>query len=127
MYTFFTVIIIIVCALLILVVLIQNPKGGGLSAAFGGISNQFLGAKRSTDYVEKATWYLAVALIVLSLSTFFFSGTATTQTPQSNNPLDDYNSSGNSEMPFAPSGSEEASPESNPEQGVTPESAPQQP
>lgn len=69
MFILITVIIIVVCLLLMLVVLVQNPKGGGLGAGFGGGSggNQVLGARRTTDFLEKATWYLAVALLVLSL------------------------------------------------------------
>lgn len=59
--------IILVCVVLILAILIQNPKGGGLSASFGGMGNQVMGAKRATDFIEKATWTLAVSLLVLSL------------------------------------------------------------
>ncbi len=72
MYALLTIVIIIVCVLLGAVVLIQNPKGGGLSASFGGVGQQLLGARRSTDVVEKLTWGFAVALIVLCLSTAFF-------------------------------------------------------
>jgi len=65
----------IVCVLLTLVVLVQNPKGGGLSATFGGFSPNLLGAQRTTDILEKATWYLAIFLIALSLlSEFFVTG-----------------------------------------------------
>lgn len=69
MFILMTVLIIVVCLLLMLVVLVQNPKGGGLGAGFGGGSagNQVLGARRTTDFLEKATWYLAIALLVLSL------------------------------------------------------------
>jgi preprotein translocase subunit SecG len=67
MYAAIIVLIILVCAVLILAVLIQNPKGGGLSATFGGMGNQVMGAKRSADFIEKATWTLAVSLLVLSL------------------------------------------------------------
>src|ERR1700739_1154451 len=68
---------VIVCILLILVVLVQDSKGGGLSSSFGG-SNQILGVRRTTDFLEKATWVLAIALLVLSLASSFFatSGTA---------------------------------------------------
>ena len=72
MYTLIIVLAIIVCALLIVIVLIQNPKGGGLSQSFGGISNQIIGVQRSTDVVEKGTWYLAIALGVLCLASVFF-------------------------------------------------------
>jgi len=77
MYVFVTILIIVVCVLLGAVVLIQNPKGGGLSASFGGVGQQLLGAKRSTDVVEKLTWGLAFALIFLCLSTTLFVGKKT--------------------------------------------------
>ena len=72
MYTVFAILIIITSILLVLVVLVQNPKGGGLSSTFGGgAGNQIMGAKKTTDFLEKATWTLAVALIVLSLVSNF--------------------------------------------------------
>lgn len=72
MYTVITILVIIVCVLLGAVVLIQNPKGGGLNATMGGVGQQLLGARRSTDVVEKLTWGFAITLIVLCLSTSFF-------------------------------------------------------
>jgi preprotein translocase subunit SecG len=66
MQTFLTIAIILVCVLLILVVLIQNSKGGGISSQFSA-ANQIMGARRGTDVVEKATWTLAILLLVLSL------------------------------------------------------------
>ena len=68
MYTFFTTLIIICSVLLVLIILIQNPKGGGLSSSFGGGANQMMGAKNTTDFLEKATWTLAISLIVLILA-----------------------------------------------------------
>ena len=72
MYTVITILVIIVCVLLGAVVLIQNPKGGGLNATMGGVGQQLLGARRSTDVVEKLTWGFAVGLIVVRLWTSFF-------------------------------------------------------
>lgn len=70
MQVFLVVLIAIVSVLLMLVVLIQNPKGGGLDATFGGKgAEQVLGAARSTNFMEKLTWYLFIALVVLCLST----------------------------------------------------------
>lgn len=66
MYTVIAVLILIVCILLILIVLVQNSKGGGLAANFSA-ANQIMGARRSADFLEKATWTLASALLVLSL------------------------------------------------------------
>ncbi len=65
--------IILFCAiLLILVVLMQNPKGGGLSSQFGGSgATQVMGVKKTGDILEKATWGLAIAIVLLSLGTNF--------------------------------------------------------
>ena len=74
MYTIFAILIIITSVLLVLVVLVQNPKGGGLSSSFGGgAGNQIMGAKKTTDFLEKATWTLAIALISLSLLSSSFA------------------------------------------------------
>ena len=61
-----SIIIIILAVLLALVVLAQNPKGGGLAAGFTGAS-QIGGVQRTADFMEKATWSLAGALMVLCL------------------------------------------------------------
>lgn len=67
MYTLIIILILITAILLALVILVQNPKGGGLNASLGGVSNQVFGAKKSTDIVEKTTWYLGLAIFVLCL------------------------------------------------------------
>ncbi|MCC7232180.1 MAG: preprotein translocase subunit SecG [Bacteroidia bacterium] len=67
MYTAITVLIILACLLLVLVVLIQNPKGGGIASGIIG-SNQLMGVKKTTDFIEKLTWGLALALVVLCLA-----------------------------------------------------------
>jgi len=72
MYVFITILIIIICVLLGLIVLIQNPKGGGVNASFGGASQQIFGASRTTDVIEKTTWTLAILLLVFSLCSAFF-------------------------------------------------------
>lgn len=52
------------------VILIQNPKGGGIDSTFGGQgANQMFGAARSTDFIEKLTWGLAIAMFVLAILT----------------------------------------------------------
>lgn len=66
MYTLITVLLFIVCVLLILIVLVQNSKGGGLASNFQS-SNQIMGVRKTTDFLEKATWVLAGALLVLSI------------------------------------------------------------
>ncbi len=70
MITGLTILITLVCVLLMAVVLIQNPKGGGIDSTFGGSgANQMLGAAKSTDFIEKLTWGLAIALFVLCIIT----------------------------------------------------------
>jgi len=66
MYALITVLLIIVCILLVLIVLVQNSKGGGLASNFQS-SNQIMGVRKTTDFLEKATWVLAALLLVLSI------------------------------------------------------------
>ena len=67
MYTFIVILILIVCLCLAVIVLVQNSKGGGLAANFSA-PNGILGVRRTADFLEKATWWLAAILIVLSLA-----------------------------------------------------------
>lgn len=64
MYIFITVLLFIVCILLVLIVLVQNSKGGGLASNFQS-SGQVMGVRKTTDFLEKGTWVLAIALLVL--------------------------------------------------------------
>ena len=63
---FFSFLTIVVCILLILVILIQNSKGGGIQSQFGA-ATQIMGVKKGTEFIEKATWGLAITLILLSV------------------------------------------------------------
>ncbi len=63
----FGVLALIAAALLIFLVVIQNSKGGGLSSTFaGGNVTQMLGARRSTEQIERYTWGLAIAVAALA-------------------------------------------------------------
>ena len=66
MYTFFTILIVIIAVLLVLLVLVQNSKGGGLASGFAS-GNQVMGAPRTADFLEKATWTLIAVIVVLSI------------------------------------------------------------
>ncbi len=70
MYVALIVLTILASLLLIGIVLIQKSKGGGLSSTFAG-SNQIMGVRRTTDFVEKATWYLAAFICVVSILSAF--------------------------------------------------------
>ena len=68
-FTIFLALIVVVAFLLIVVIMVQNPKGGGLSSSFGGGGTQQLGGvKKTTDFLDKSTWYLATFLLVLILA-----------------------------------------------------------
>ncbi|MCW3805048.1 preprotein translocase subunit SecG [Plebeiibacterium marinum] len=66
MYSVVSILVIIVSILLILIVLVQDSKGGGLASNFSS-QNQIMGVRKTTDFLGKATWYLAGGLLVLSL------------------------------------------------------------
>ena len=66
MYILFTILIVIAAILLILLVLVQNSKGGGLAAGFAS-GNQVMGAPKTADLLEKASWTLAGIIVVLSI------------------------------------------------------------
>jgi preprotein translocase subunit SecG len=66
MFIVFTVLIVVTCIFTILIVLVQNSKGGGLASNFSS-SNQYMGVRKTADFLEKATWTLGAALILFSL------------------------------------------------------------
>ncbi len=66
MYLLCVILIVIASVLMCGIVLIQNSKGGGLAAGFAS-SNQITGVRKTTDFLEKATWTLAVFMVVISI------------------------------------------------------------
>ena len=66
MYLFITILILIASIFLILIVLVQNSKGGGLSSGFSS-TNQIMGVRKTTDFLEKAAWSLAGTVVILSI------------------------------------------------------------
>jgi len=70
MYVLVSVLVLITCILLVLVILVQNSKGGGLASNFSS-SNQIMGVRKTTDFLEKTTWTLAIVLLFLSLFSIF--------------------------------------------------------
>lgn len=66
MFTFFVLLIVLASVLMCLIVLIQNSKGGGLAAGFAS-SNQIMGVRKTTDFLEKATWTIAAMMVAFSI------------------------------------------------------------
>lgn len=71
MYIFLTILIVIAAILLTLLVLVQNSKGGGLASGFAG-GNQVMGAPKTADFLEKATWTIIAIIVVLSIAAVGF-------------------------------------------------------
>jgi len=63
-YIFVSILVIIACFLQILIVLVQNSKGGGLAANFTS-AGQSMGVRKTADFLEKSTWTLAGAILLL--------------------------------------------------------------
>ena len=72
MYVLITILIVIAAVLLTLLVLVQNSKGGGLAAGFAS-GNQVMGAPRTADFLEKATWTLIALIVFLSIAAVGFN------------------------------------------------------
>ena len=67
-FTIFLILIIFIAFLLVVVIMVQNPKGGGLSSTFGGGGGQQMGGvKKTTDFLDRSTWTLAIVLLALIL------------------------------------------------------------
>ena len=75
MYTLFVILIVIAAVLMIGIVLIQESKGGGLSSSFASY-NQIGGVRKTTDFIEKATWALAASMVVISVICAWVAPTA---------------------------------------------------
>lgn len=99
--------IVFASLLMCFIVLIQNSKGGGLSSAFAS-SNQIMGVRKTTDFIEKATWGLAIVMVVLSVASAYVIPRAAADTSviqqnalqdQATNPLNTKQGFGSSTTP----------------------------
>jgi preprotein translocase subunit SecG len=77
MYTLFVILIVIAAVLMIGIVLIQESKGGGLASNFSSY-NQIGGVRKTTDFIEKTTWGLAAAMVIISVACAYVAPQATT-------------------------------------------------
>ncbi len=65
LYTICIGLVLVASVLIILAVLVQSPKSG-MAANFGA-SNQVMGVRQTTDFLEKFTWSMAMAIVALCL------------------------------------------------------------
>ena len=76
MYNVILILIVVASVLMCLVVLVQESKGGGLASSFAE-NNAMLGVRKTTDFIEKLTWGLAVFMVVLSIASVAFIASST--------------------------------------------------
>lgn len=77
MYNLIVILIVAASVLMCLIVLIQESKGGGLASSFAE-NNAMLGVRKTTDVIEKITWGLAAAMVILSIASVGFLGSSRT-------------------------------------------------
>ena len=78
MYTLFVILIVLVSFCMIGIVLIQESKGGGLASAFSSANSSF-GVRQTTNFIEKTTWTLAAAMVVISVICAYVAPSAATE------------------------------------------------
>ena len=78
MYLLFVGLIVVAALLMCFVVMIQNSKGGGLASSFAS-SNQIMGVRKTTDFIEKMTWSLAGFMVVISIACAYALPSATAE------------------------------------------------
>ncbi len=111
MVILFLILIVIACVALGFIVLIQNPKGGGLSGNVGGLSNQIMGVKQTTDVLERGTWLFAGIIGVLALVSSLFLKNSTGSVDNSILQKVNTNSSAPAPTPAAPANTTTATPD----------------
>lgn len=79
MYSLLIILMVITSLLMCFIVLIQNSKGGGLASGFSS-SNQIMGVRKTTDFLEKATWTLAAVMVLCSVFTAYALRSGSTST-----------------------------------------------
>lgn len=77
-YTLLISLVVLVSIFMVIVVLIQESKGGGLSSNFSS-QNSIMGVRKTTDVIEKLTWGLAVAMVVISVLCTYVAPTSTAE------------------------------------------------
>lgn len=111
MTTLFVILIVLAAVALGFIVLIQNPKGGGLNSSVGGVSNQLMGVKQTTDVLEKGTWIFAGAIAVLAITSTMFLHSGKASSKDANDTFKNINpQSAPAQTPAAPQNTAPAAP-----------------
>jgi preprotein translocase subunit SecG len=71
--TILTIIHVMICIFMIVIVLLQNGKGAGIGATFGGSSQALFGSEGPVPLLNKLTTMTAIVFMVTSLSLAYLS------------------------------------------------------
>lgn len=71
--TFINIVHLFVCTVLVGVVLLQQGKGGGMGAAFGGATTQVFGGRGAGNILTRATAICAAVFMLTSVSLAYLS------------------------------------------------------
>ena len=83
MYILFVILIVLASLCMIGIVLIQESKGCGLASAFSSANSSF-GVRQTTNFIEKTTWTLAAAMVVISVICAYVAPSAATEQSTTN-------------------------------------------
>jgi preprotein translocase subunit SecG len=127
MYTLFVILIVVASILMCFIVLIQESKGGGLASGFSS-SNQIMGVRKTTDFIEKTTWGLAIAMVVLSVASAYVAPVATSSESVIEKAATDQSTTNPNNLPgFGASKTQQAAPAQSGAKGGTQQTAPASP
>ena len=87
MFYFLSVLILLASLGLVLLVIVQKSKGGGLASPFAS-TNNIMGVRKTTDVLEKATWWLFGIVAVLCIVSTRFVGTGTSSASRTQETLE---------------------------------------
>ena len=88
MFYFLTALILLASVVLVLLVIVQKSKGGGLASPFAS-TNNIMGVRKTTDVLEKATWWLFGIVAVLCIISTRFIGVGTNDASRTQQTLEE--------------------------------------
>ncbi|WP_374405538.1 preprotein translocase subunit SecG [Pelagerythrobacter sp.] len=115
MFIFLFVVQSLVAAALVAVVLMQRSEGGGLGIGGGGGPTGLMSARGAADFLTRATKWLAVVFVVLSIALAAIAAETSgqdgiTSTLDRTAPADPLGQAGGAQQPVAPAATETTAP-----------------
>lgn len=73
LYTVSIILFLVLCGLVCLVILVQEGKGGGLGASFGGDASDSLFGASTPEVLKKITAYLGISFVIACVILSFWT------------------------------------------------------